>query len=653
MKLAPARRLAARAELMALVLVFLALRPGVAGSAQSSSKTGAISGAVSEAVTARPLSEVPVSLVNGALRISRTTITDSKGRYVFDELPAADGYVMTVDEPGFVAGGLTSRPAFATGVRFVLAEGQWIGDANIVMWPLGGISGTVVDERTEPIVDAPVRVLVRVPIAGTLQWATGPAARTDDRGFYRIGGLRRGAYIVNVPSVQSVVPRSTPVNVVLGMSEAQMAKRTAPPNVAGLDVGGSWLVTGQYPTPPPLAGRLRAYPLQYYPDALSLQTATPVELADGEQKNNVDFMMRPVSTSSVSGRVVGPSDASAGLVLRLMPDGSESLGPGSEQATALVGPGGAFTFVGVPAGTYTLDARTSISELGAGFGPGALPATPGVVGQVAFVTLPSALGRTVFRTVQASARHAYSAQVPVVVGTDDVGNIEVVLTRLATIRGRIVRDGGGVLPSPIRVFAEPASGDPSLGGSSIDRRADQNPNAAFSIEGLHGGEYFVRVFAPGHVVKSIVAGADHTYRPFEVRPGTDIADVVVTLTDEASMLSGTVRDRSGVPISEAAVILFPSEPRQRTNFGLVPPRIRIVTAFGQQGFMITSVPAGDYCVIAVDSGIQDAWREPGFLDAVAPAATRVTLRWGTPALIDLTLQRVRVRKEITGAIRLR
>jgi hypothetical protein len=46
----------------------------------------------------------------------------------------------------------------------------------------------------------------------------------------------------------------------------------------------------------------------------------------------------------ITGVVEGPAESVSGLVLRLLPVGSENLGLGNEAATTLVEPSGAFTF---------------------------------------------------------------------------------------------------------------------------------------------------------------------------------------------------------------------------------------------------------------------------------------------------------------------
>src|SRR5262249_43027045 len=148
------------------------------------------------------------------------TSTDSKGRFVFERLAASSTYLIHVAKAGYTSDlGEVFPPGnglLSAGARISLADGEWIDDVFIALSPPGAINGRVVDERGEPLVDVPVRVLAQIPLAGQFQLVAGPVTRTDDRGTYRIPGLPRGHYIVNVPSVQSAVPASTTVAALAG-----------------------------------------------------------------------------------------------------------------------------------------------------------------------------------------------------------------------------------------------------------------------------------------------------------------------------------------------------------------------------------------------------------------------------------------------------
>jgi hypothetical protein len=68
-----------------------------------------------------------------------------------------------------------------------------------------------------------------------------------------------------------------------------------------------------------------------------------------------------------------------------------------------------------------------------------------------------------------------------------------------------------------------------------------------------------------------------------------------------------------------------------------------MTYFGSQGYQLPRVLAGEYYLLAVDAGVQDAWQDPRFLAAASAVATRVSLDWGATSVQNLTLQQVIVK----------
>jgi hypothetical protein len=602
-----------------------------------SSRTAAVSGVVTDGTTGKGVRAVEVALGGSGLPEGPSTLTDSQGRFVFQNLPSSTKYSISAARPGYAGGNSLRRfPVFPR--PFAVADGEWIADVRIVLWRLGGISGRVVDEKGEPLVNIPVRVLTRVPVAGTVRWAAGPTVRTDDRGMYRVAGLTRGSYTVNVPSVQSSVPVDTPALTVAGHPPNQSTAFIAPPRVVGIESAGSLVVLDHYAIPPPVSRT--AYAIAYYPNTSTLADATPVDLVDSEEKHNIDFVLRPVPTARVSGRVSGPAESQSGLIVRLLPEGAEALGPGSEQATALVGRDGTFTMPRVPAGRYVLEATTTIAEYR--LGGSALPAPPGLSASVAFSTsLPWLPGDPLpgeLRVYGPRTAGSYSARVPVVVGADDLANVDVALETGGRIAGRVVSDDGSPLPKGLTIQIEPATGDPLLAASR--QSGPVNADGTFRIDGLRPGLYVLRAWPP---IKSIAAGGDYSTRPIEVRAGSDIGDALVTLTTRVATISGVVSDTKGSIVREGAIILFPVDRSQWTNFGLRPSRIQSMTYFGSQGYQLPRVLAGEYYLLAVDAGVQDAWQDPRFLAAASAVATRVSLDWGATSVQNLTLQQVIVK----------
>ncbi|HWB14805.1 MAG TPA: carboxypeptidase-like regulatory domain-containing protein [Vicinamibacterales bacterium] len=614
------------------------------------SGTGVISGVVVDARTGAPLTDAMVTLTGrgiGALR----QLSDAKGRFIFSQLVAGDYVSLHAAKPGYFDGAYGARDGKSQPVT--LADGQWLQDLRVELVRPGVIGGTVVDERGEPIVGAYVRALAQLTVAGAPHVAVGPSAKTDDRGMYRLAGLSAGRYVVEVPSVATAVPTDTPASVVAGMLPVMASRGAVAPDYRAVDAGAhARLIVGNYAIPSPAGGQPQAYPIAFYPNAAGVAEAAPIDLAAGQERDGIDFQLRPVPTWRISGRVDGPASSIAGLLLRLVPPGAEDLGLGSEAATALVEKNGTFEFLDVPAGRYTIDARRSFAELrynSQGFSNDPSLPTPGFVrssgggGDIA----AAPLGTSYTYTSGAGDATMWAWQ-PIEVGGADLTDVVVTLRRAVSMTGRVVIEdtkrapttpAAGGLPQapPPFVMVEPADGSTSLG---IHTKRPDPTTLAFAVDGLMRGRYLIHTL--GSNTTSITwNGHDYTYTPIDTSTGQDITGVVITIDPNVSpaKINGSVANVASHPHG-AAVIAFPAEPAQWTNYGFQPRRIQ-AAAVTNSGTYQLSVPAGDYYLIAVDGDRIDAWQDPRFLQAAASSATRVSVDWNETRSQALQVTEVR------------
>jgi hypothetical protein len=361
----------------------------------------------------------------------------------------------------------------------------------------------------------------------------------------------------------------------------------------------------------------------------------------------VDFRLDPVPTFRVSGRVDAPAGAAAGLVLRLMPAGTETLGDGAEASNAWLADDGSFTFLGVPSGAYTLDATPNVFQYQAGFafGPNRelplSPPPPGAISGFSGGTVLSGPEGLSYRS-NVAAREVWWGRMPVDVRSADIDGLALRLSRGASISGSWLWEEDADVSaagSAPRIRLEPADGNPSLGMPQMalgpsSRSAERS--GTFRIEGLLPGAYVLNVLGPR--VKSVTwSGRDHTHRPFDASNGQDIADVVITLTTKTIDFTGVARDEQGRPADAGAVIVFPVERELWSNFGFSPARVKAVATTNNGTYRFQSLPEGDYLVACVDVEQIDGWKDPAFLTKLAPVATRVSLRWGQNATQDLRL----------------
>jgi hypothetical protein len=189
-------------------------------------------------------------------------------------------------------------------------------------------------------------------------------------------------------------------------------------------------------------------------------------------------------------------------------------------------------------------------------------------------------------------------------------------------------DAPDVNPLPIGGGLGGRGGGPFGGGGRADK------NGTFQIPNLLPGAHYLRVAAQGPwTLKSIQAGGqDVTDQPIEIKPGQNIDNVTVVLTDRLTELSGTVRDAKGAGMGGVTVIAFSTDPQ------LWRPQSRQiqVARTDQAGaYHIRSLPPGDYLVIAVDDVEQGEWFDPAYLEEMRPAAKKVSLTEGEKKSEDL------------------
>jgi hypothetical protein len=649
----------------------------------------AISGTVKDGTTGRPIPGVIVSLragtgpqVTPAIARGMRQLTDALGRFVFRNLPPALGYTIVTNRIGFVDGAYGQSVTFGPSGKINLTSGQWFNQAAILMWKPGAIGGRVIDEHGDPVVGIFVRVLAQQLVAGTMKLLAGPSAKTDDRGEYRVAGLVPARYLVVVPSVQSTVPSSlassalAPETAPAQALELQLMgfSRPAPRVDAALDLDPSnRLVVGNYPTPPAVNGRPQAYPVTFFPAGSAAASASAIDLGLAEERHGADIALQPVPTVRIAGTLDGPQDQVGGMLLRLMPAGLEELANGSEAATTIAGGDGRFVFLNVPVGTYTIDARRSTTELTfqSGVTNSGLPPPPGGVDRGSQSgDIKSGPPGSGFMTRDGSMPDRYWARTAVTVGAADIADLVVPLHRSIVLSGRMVFEGttraiviasqntGGravssaapvvvtaTTEAPLRLpvlYAEPANADASLGVLRSDNNADAGVPDAFVMDGLRSGEYVLRMNQGiGYMIKSItIGGADVTFKPIDTSAQRNIADVVVTFTDQISTLTGFVQGDPAA-LSNAAVIAFPVDRERWARYGFTPVLIQAVPMEAATGYRIQGLPAGEYFLVAVDRSQITAWQDPKFLERAAGVATRVKIGWGDTQSADLKLVRIR------------
>jgi protocatechuate 3,4-dioxygenase beta subunit len=540
----------------------------------SDAPTGRITGRVLAADGGRPITRALVRITAPDLPGGRSAVTDDRGAFDFEQLPASR-YTVTAAKAGFVTLSYGQRRPLQAGTPLQLGAGQHLRDLELRLPRGSAVAGRVFDENGEPMPGATVRVMRYQYAQGNRQLVPAGAAQTDDRGQYRVWGLNPGDYYV------SVIVRNVGAGARGGDGRGGRGLLGAP--------GGR----GVFPPDVPSDEEV-GYAPTFYPGVASAAEALAVNVGLSAELLDVDFSVLLVPTSTVSGRVAnGDGSVATGGSVNLTPEaGSGRSVPGPGYGARVRGDG-SFTIANVPPGRYILRARTD--------------------------------GRS---------SPAYAAQPISVTGSGDISDVMVTLASGATITGTVTIQATQSALQPdlrqIRINVPPAD----AGGFAAGGNGRVDPDGRFSVENVPAGPHWIRAQAPrGWVLKSaVVDGRDALDEPLDVRSAQRISGVSLVFTDRLSEISGTVADEQGTPLTELTMLAF------STNAAFWRPESRhIMTARPDQTgrFQLRGLPAGEYYLAAIDPAEPGEWFEPSFLEQQRLAATRILLAEGDVKTQDI------------------
>lgn len=191
-------------------------------------------------------------------------------------------YMLSAEKPGYIRELYGSRPGhFGPGTNLVLEPGQKLAGLEFRLLPQAVITGKVVDEDGEPMMNTMVSVFRRTPLSRQPTGMIGMS--TNDLGEFRIAGLSPGRFVLRAEA------------------RGMMSSPAAPP-AAGLKGEGT---LGYIPT--------------YYPSAADETSAGEILLAVGQQLAGVEVRLRKGRLYQVSGRIQGMPPGGAGLQVNLQP----------------------------------------------------------------------------------------------------------------------------------------------------------------------------------------------------------------------------------------------------------------------------------------------------------------------------------------------
>ena len=322
----------------------------------------------------------------------------------------------------------------------------------------------------------------------------------------------------------------------------------------------------------------------FYPDVTDPAQAQTVELHPGEELSGIKFTLAPVHAVSVKGRIATSNSAPTnGAYVTLSQFGSNGYVNEAQSDKS-----GMFVIAGVPAGSYTLEVQWSADE---------------------------------------ESESPLTGRTSVSVGDADVVVPDVMVYPAAKVLGRVVVEEERKISMP-----RSASLIPLAGGEGALASATVQPDGSFEFPDVPQGKYRIRLagLPSGYYVRP---EADETASAIVVSHGQATA-AEVHLDHGAGQIQGVIYEDSDrqIPAVSARVILLPDSGRRGESDGY-----RMVTTDRTGRFMITSVPPGEYSLLALEDADREAFGDPDLMREYQDALHAVRVETGATLDLQLTL----------------
>ncbi len=314
-----------------LLAIPLAAQIPTDNSSGKPSEKASIEGVVKAGPGGEPLRKVRLTLrqVDGRDPVFGTAgaITDAEGHFLFKDIEPGR-YHLRADRNGYLSQdyGQRGRTPPGPGTMLTVERGQRLRDIVFPLTPTAVITGRVVDEDNEPLVDVAVQALRYTYHRGRRQLTSARMAVTNDRGEFRIHNLGPGRYYISATYTAGI------------RSIATLGERT--------------IIAGQ-PIPE------QSYAPIYYPGTIDSTEASEVAAVAGAEVRGIDIKLVPTPAVRVRGRVINTATgrpARSGTVF-LMPRDVTPFMEGAPQGRGSVHGEGEFEIPAVMPGSYALVAE--------------------------------------------------------------------------------------------------------------------------------------------------------------------------------------------------------------------------------------------------------------------------------------------------------
>jgi hypothetical protein len=446
-----------------------------------------LSGKVVDADTGQPIvhAHVTVRFFQAAQPSPEVVLlTDTDGTFRMTNMPAG-GYQVSCAKPGYLTANQGAPPPPAAMVIRMTAQAV--------------IEGSVVDDREIPAGSTFIQLLRQQVLNGRKQMQFAQGGSTDETGNFRLYGLPAGRYYI------SIVPRLTG------------ARRSKPV----------------------------AYPQLYYPSALDIDTAQPVDLKAGDEMQIKVQLPAPIRAFTVSG-VVATAAPNVSVMLSReassqtfqQPVGEPNVDPQAKT----------FRIAHVPPGLYVL------------------------------------------RATAQDGKNLLQASVPISVGGADVGGVRIVPADIALDGAvRIEGDTPPAGPSP-----RGGMGFVSLQSAEGGNGSPVDAEGKFHIPNLQPGTYRIAPQTYGQqCVRSILQGGRDVSEGVTIAPGVAPEPIEIVLSTHCGSVDVTLSASDSPPPNLTAYLL------RKSGDEMVLERQGFQGPAGSDGarhFALQNVAPGDYTV---------------------------------------------------------
>jgi hypothetical protein len=549
--------------------------------AQQPKGSGIIAGIVVAGDTGLPIRSARVALTGTTLQQGVGRMSDDQGAFAFTGLEAGQ-YRLWATHLGYVTASYgEKRPGSGVAGRpIVIADKQHVDKLQLSLPRAAAIEGIVTDQFG-PASAATVQALRVVYRGGRRGLMSAGVAPVNDRGEYRLFSLPPGEYLVHAASTPGGLSLTETFQT--GFANSRVRAANAPAILTEL---GPWMRESTQPTAA----------TGFYPGGFSIESATTIELAAGEERRGADVRVTRQPIVKVSGVVRSSRGPAAGATIWLVPGRSrlEEFSDGTRIAGMAKSADGTFQITGVPAGNYVLVAVLGTST---------------------------------------SAEGVEVSQQEIAVGTADVTGLQINLTPAAAVSGTVAADDGSPVEWPKVISFTPVDTYFVTGPArEHNARAEEG---RFALAGLLPGRFRLTLHnEPRWRIASATSGGRDVMDTYLDVAAGDKPSLRIVLTRRETELSGTLGGLSAD--SNYTVIAFSPDERHWVPEGR---RLAAVEPTPAGQYTFKALPPGTYRLALLEDYDAAAGLYPDLLRQLSAASSIfVTLTDGEKKVQDLRVR---------------